>query len=343
MSRHNLTTDKHTTNKSPSILSTHKQQNIAPKKPFEWRFLHPKNWGIWLMMALVLPCIFLPLRLQFWLGRKIGIAIFHLAKKRQKDTLTNLKLAYPNKDDAERLAIAKQVFVNQGIGIFESLCAWWRPEVFVRTFSISGLQHLVAAQSAGKSVILLGLHATTLDLGGRIATQFFAANCVYRPQNNPLLEWLIYNSRARIFDEQIASRDMKKLASCIKAGSVIWYSADQDYGLSHGIMAPFFGVSAATITAPRRIAKLGDKKNPPAVIVMNFVRQTPDFIPKDKRPHYHLSLSPVLDNYPSTDELADAIRLNTLIEHAINQSPAQWMWFHRRFKTQADGTNYYHK
>ena len=93
---------------------------------------------------------------------------------------------------------------------FESLCAWFRPNVFKRTFSISGLQHLIDAQKQNKAVILLGGHRTTLDLGGRLCTQFFAADCVYRPQNNPLLEWFIYNARRRIFDEQISNRDMKK-------------------------------------------------------------------------------------------------------------------------------------
>lgn len=329
------------TSHSPSMASTHKQSHIAKRLPFQFAFLHPRYWGIWLMLIVILPLILLPLRGQFWLGRHIGIIAFHLAKKRQKDTLTNLRLAYPDKDDTQRFAIAKQVFINQGIGIFESLCAWWRPEVFVRTFSISGLQHLVQAQKQGRAVILLGMHFTVLDLGGRIATQFFAADCVYRKQNNPLLEWLVYNSRVRIFDEQIAHKDMRKLATRLKAGKIIWYTPDQDFGLEHGVMAEFFGVPAATITAQRRFARLGNKQKPPALIMMSFARQTPDFIAKGKRPHYHLSLSPILDNYPSDDELLDAIRLNQLIENAIRQNPTQWMWFHRRFKTQADGKNYY--
>lgn len=325
----------------PSILDTHKQTQIAPKKPFQWQFLHPKNWGLWLVVVIMFPLIFLPLRVQFWLGRQLGKLSYSLMSSRVKTTLTNLRLAFPDKSEDERTLMAKQVFVNQGIGIFESLCAWYRPEVFKKCFSISGLHHLTTAQKNGKAVLLLGLHATTLDLGGRIATQFFPANCVYRPQNNPMLEWLIYNSRVRIFDEQIASRDMKKLATHIKLGKVIWYSADQDYGLSHGVMAPFFGVNAATITAPRRIARLGDKKNPPAVILMTLVRETPDHIRKGKHPHYHLTLSPALENYPSDDEIFDATLLNQLLEQNIRKSPTQWMWFHRRFKTQQDNTNYY--
>lgn len=330
---------------TPAITLTdnHKQTHIAEPKPFQWVFLHPKNWGFWLAMALILPLIYLPLRIQFMIGRAIGKLVFKLVKRRVNDTLTNLKLAFPNKTDDERQAIARQVFINQGIGIFESLCAWFRPNVFVRSFSISGLQHLVNAQKDGKAVILLGGHYTTLDLGGRLCTQFFGADCVYRPQNNALLEWFIYNARRRIFDEQISSRDMKKLITRIKAGRVIWYSPDQDFGLEHGVMATFFGVPAATITAQRRLAKMGDKSNPPAVMMMDMVRQTPDFIPSGRRPHYHITLSPALDNYPSTDEVADAERINRLIEANIQKDVSQWMWFHRRFKNQADGTNYYQK
>lgn len=328
---------------APTLTQNHKQTHLAEPKPFEWAFLHPKYWGLWLAFALILPLIYLPLSVQFKIGKAIGKLVHRLAKRRVSDTMTNLRLAFPDKTDAERAAITRQVFINQGIGIFESLCAWFRPDVFVRTFSISGLHHLIAAQQAGKTVILLGGHYTTLDLGGRLCTQFFGADCVYRPQNNPLLEWFIYNGRRRIFDEQISSRDMKKLITRIKDGRVIWYSPDQDFGLEHGVMATFFGVPAATITAQRRLAKMGDKANPPAVLMMDMVRQTPDFIPSGRRPHYHISLSAALDDYPTTDEVADAERINRLIEKNILKDVSQWMWFHRRFKNQADGTNYYQK
>lgn len=326
--------------KMPDLTATHKQTHMADKLPFRLEFLMPKYWGIWLAFMIFLPLIYLPLRIQFMIGRHIGRLAFLLVKRRVKDTLVNLNLAFKDKSDDEKLKIAKQVFVNQGIGIFETLNAWFRPNVFKRTFSISGLQHLINAQKENKAVILLGGHFTTLDLGGRLCTQFFGADCMYRPQNNPLLDWFVYNSRRRIFDEQISSRDMKKLISRIKAGRVIWYSPDQDFGLEHGVMATFFGVPSATITAHRRFVSF-DKKNPPVFIVMDMIRQTPDYIPKGKRPHYHITLSSVLDGFPSNDEQADAQRINDLFEVNIKKNIAQWMWFHRRFKTQASGKNFY--
>ncbi len=325
----------------PTLIQTHKQNETQPKMPFQWVFLLPNYWGIWLVMALFLPLVYLPLRHQFWCGRQLGKLAWRLAKKRRNDTLTNLNLAYPNKSASEKQQLAQQVFINQGIGLFESLSAWFRPNVFAQSFSASGVQHITTAQAQNKAVILLGAHYTMLDLGGQLATQFFAIDCLYRPQNNALLEWLIYNRRRQIFEQQIPNRDIKRLAKRIKIAKVIWYTPDQDFGLEHGVMAPFFGVPAATITAQRRLVRL-DKNTSCAVVMMAMTRTTPAYLKKGTRPHYHLTFT-AIDNYPSDNELDDAIRINHLLEQHISTDISQWMWFHRRFKTQPSGIDYYNK
>lgn len=325
----------------PNVTDTHKQLNRQDAKPFDWRFLLPQYWGIWLGVMLLLPCVFLPLNLQFWLGRQLGRLFYALASSRRRVTLVNLKLAFPNKSDKERQFMAKQVFVNQGIGIFESLSAWYRPNLFTRTVSASGMQHLLTAQKNNQAVILLGAHYTMLDLGGLLFSQFYPIDCVYRSQNNALLEWLVFNARRKIFGQQINHNNMRQLVNNLKLGHIIWYTPDQDYGLKQGIMTNFFGVPAATLTAQRRLAKLGNKSNPPAVMALHFYRQTPDSLPYGKRPHYHLSVTPALDNYPSHDEAKDAQRVNDIFEGLIRIDPTQWMWFHKRYKTQPDGTDYY--
>ncbi|WP_296405519.1 lipid A biosynthesis acyltransferase [Psychrobacter sp.] len=326
----------------PTISQNHKQTYKAEKQPFKLAFLLPQYWGIWLFLAILLPLIYLPLRFQFWIGKQLGILFYTVAKSRRKVTLVNLALAFPEKMSEDRERMAKQVFVNQGIGLFETLCAWYRPDVFTRTVSISGLHHLIEAQKANKAVLLLGGHYTMLDLGGRLFTQFLPIDCVYRPQNNKLLDWFIYNGRRHIFDEQIDHRNMKKLVSRMRDAKIIWYSPDQDYGLKNGIMAPFFGVPAASVTAPRRLARLGHKSNPPVVMALHTYRQSPDKLQRGRRPHYHLTITPALNNYPTTDELADATRVNEVLESLIRIDPTQWMWFHKRYKhNEAGRTDYY--
>lgn len=319
--------------------NNYQQLRLEESLPFQVKFLHPKNWGLWLVFAIIFPLIYLPLAVQFWLGKLLGLLIFNLSASRRKVTLVNLKLAFPQKTDDERWQMAREVFVNQGIGVFESLCAWFRPHLFSGTASIEGLKTLLEAQKQNKAILLLGGHYTMLDLGGRLCMQFFPVDCVYRPQNNDMLEWFIFNSRRRIFGSQIEHKDMRKLVACMKAGEIIWYSPDQDFGLKQGVMAPFFGVPAATITAPRRLAKLGDKSNPPIVMALHTYRKK-QF--KNGKPEYHITITPALDNYPTNDEVADASRVNTIFETLINKAPTQWMWFHKRYKHDETGrTKYY--
>lgn len=139
------------------LTKQHLSTDRQGKNPFQWQFLLPKYWGIWFMIFILLPLIYLPLSWQFKLGKHLGLLIFYLVKRRQKDTLINFQLIFPEKSEAERFDMAKQVFINAGVGLFESLCAWYRPDVFTRCVTVSGLQHIKTAQQQGKAVILLVL------------------------------------------------------------------------------------------------------------------------------------------------------------------------------------------
>ncbi len=125
---------------------------------------------------------------------------------------------------------------------------------------LKGLEHIQNAQAEGKGVLLLGTHSTLLDAGGYLCAQFFDPDVVYRPQNNPLLDMLIVRCRATIYANQIDHDDMRGLIRNLKNGHAIWYSPDQDFGLKQGVMAPFFGTPAATVTAHRRLLKICESR-----------------------------------------------------------------------------------
>lgn len=212
------------------------------------------------------------------------------------------------------------------LGLFEALNAWYSPQWFQNRMHIQSLEHLKNAE--GKGILLLGTHTTLLDAGGYACGYFFDLDVVYRPQNNPLLDMLISRCRATIYQNQISKDDMKGLISCLKDGHAIWYSPDQDFGLKQGVMAPFFGVPAATVTAHRRLIKITK-----AVAIPLFFYRDGDI----NNPQYHILLEPALVNFPSSDEVEDATRINLVIENQIKMYPTQYMWFHRRFKTRPEG------
>ncbi|GAC1373512.1 MAG: LpxL/LpxP family Kdo(2)-lipid IV(A) lauroyl/palmitoleoyl acyltransferase [Aquirhabdus sp.] len=301
--------------------------SVSSTPPFQAKFLMPQYWAIWLGVLLLWSLAHLPWRAQLCIGNWLGEMFWRLAKKRRLDTQINLALCFPELSEAERIEMSIDVFRNGMIGFFESLSAWYTPKRFNDKVSISGLEHLLEAQKRGKGVLLLGGHYTTLDLGGYLSSLFFSAHVVYRPQNNPLFEWLITRARANMFEQQIDHDDMRGLISALKSGQIVWYSPDQDYGLKQGVMAPFFGIPAATVTAPRRLVKINNS----AILAFHSYRSN------DIEPHYQLTITPELLNYPSDDPVLDATRVNALFEELIRITPTQWMWFHRRFKSQPEG------
>ena len=306
--------------------------SLHGRPAFQAKLLMPQFWVIWIGVLIFWIMAHLPWRAQFMIGHWLGKVLWRLAKRRRLDTQTNLSLCFPELPESERIKMGIDVFQNGTIGFFESLSAWYNPKRFEGKVSIDGLHHLIEAQKRGQGVLIMGGHFTTLDLSAYLSSLFFSTHIVYRPQNNPLFEWLITRARSKMFAHQIDHKDMRGLIASLKSGQIVWYAPDQDYGLKQGVMAPFFGVPAATVTAPRRLVKINNS----AIIMFHCYRKN------DKTPHYQLTITPELLDYPSDDPILDAARVNTILEHLIRIAPTQWMWFHRRFKSQPKGTLSYY-
>ncbi len=290
---------------------------------FQWSFLLPKYWAIWIAIVILMLMAILPWAIQHRLARQLGLLAFSKLKSRRKTTLRNLEVCFPEWSAAQVEAQAREVFVDQMLGIFETLNAWYCPKWFAGRCQIEGLEHIQQAQSQGQGILLLGTHSTLLDAGGYVCAQYFEPDVVYRPQNNPLLDMLIYRCRQTIYQHQIDHDDMRGLIRHLKNGRAIWYSPDQDFGLKQGVMAPFFGVPAATVTAHRRLLKMTKA----AAIPLYFYRAG-----DITNPQYKVLIEPALAHFPSEDEVADATRTNQIIESQLRIAPTQYMWFHRRFK-----------
>ena len=304
-----------------------KQSNDQPGE-FQWSFLLPNYWGIWIGIVFLMILAILPWALQHRLAYFLGNLTFKRLKSRRKTTIRNLELCFPEWTAEQVQQKTQQVFIDQMIGIFETLNAWYCPQWFKGRVDIQGLEYLQQAQENGQGVLLIGVHSTLLDAGGYLCAQYFEPDVVYRPQNNPLLDMFIYRCRATIYAHQIDHDDMRGLVRHLKNGRAIWYSPDQDFGLKQGVMAPFFGIPAATVTAHRRLLKMSKS----VAIPLYFYRHGPI-----ENPQYSVLLQPALENMPSDNEVQDAIRTNQVIEQYLRLAPTQYMWFHRRFKTRPEG------
>ena len=293
---------------------------------FDWLWLHPRYWAAWFACGLIMLLALLPWALQKRLGAGLGWLAFTLIKPRVNDTRINLALCFPERSEAARETMVRDVFRQGGIGIFESANAWFKPLTWqLRRVHTEGIEHVTDAAKLGRGVIILGAHYSGLELNGAMASRFFPLQVIYRPQNNPVLDWLIRSRRRRTYVDQIDHADMRTLFKALKRGDIVWTSVDQDFGLKQGVMAPFFGVPAATLTATSRMARI----NQSPVLFTQFFRNPDD--------SYTLRFTPPLTGYPSGDDVMDATRMNAVLATLIGEHPTQYMWFHRRFKSQPAG------
>lgn len=296
---------------------------------FSRALLRPRYWLTWIGIGLLYVLVLLPYPVLYFLGCSLGRLAMRFMKRRVAVARRNLELCFPAMPDAEREALVVKNFESVGMGLFETGMAWFWPEWRVRRWlKTSGLEHIDKAKADQQGILLIGLHFLTLELGARTFGIFNPGIGVYRPNDNPLLDWLQTWGRMRSNKDMLDRSDVKGMIRALKNGEIIWYAPDHDYGPKASVFAPFFAVpDAATTRGSYMLIRAGK----PAII---------PFVPR-RLPHaqgYELIILPDAQGMTTDSEEATAAAMNQLLEHAILLAPEQYMWLHRRFKTRPAGS-----
>ena len=118
----------------------------------------------------------------------------------------------------------------------------------------------------------------------------------------------------------------RPLMRAIRQGAGFFNLPDMHFGANDAAFVPFFGVPAATLLAPSRMARALD------IVVQPIVAE---MLPGGQG--YRVRFLPPWTDFPSDDALADTARMNRWIEGEIRAMPAQYLWVHKRFKTRPPG------
>ncbi len=189
-----------------------------------------------------------------------------------------------------------------------------------------GFEHYREAKAGGKGVLFATGHLGNWELSAFAhALMTEPMNVVVRPLDNPVLDALIKRYRTgsgnRILDKQDFLRGiLKALAANEPVGILI----DQNTLPENGAFVDFFGMPACTGTA---FAKLAHKTG--AAVIPGYA------LWDRKRAKYVLHFDPVFAM--SGNVVEDTARLAKHFEGVIRRDPAQWLWLHRRWKTQPEG------
>ncbi|HAA07617.1 MAG TPA: lauroyl acyltransferase, partial [Acinetobacter schindleri] len=97
---------------------------------FQWAFLSPQYWGIWIGIVFLMILAILPWAIQYRLASLLGSLSFKYLKSRRETTVRNLEVCFPEWSAQEVQENSRQVFIDQMLGVFETLNAWYTPKWF---------------------------------------------------------------------------------------------------------------------------------------------------------------------------------------------------------------------
>lgn len=292
-----------------------------------------KTLGVRLALGLLWLLHWLPLPMLAALGRGLGAVLHTLARSRRRIALRNLELCFPDMPLPERQTLVKDHFGWLLRSLLERSVLWWgRPDRIRRLIQVEGDIGLAERefQATGRATMWLCPHFVGLDVAGAaiLLCQRQPGASIYQTQSNPVIDAAMRRGRLRLGDAEIFPRSdsVKPLFRAIKQGRGFFNLPDMDFGAKDAAFVPFFGVPAATLLAPSRMAKLLNMVVQPVIA---------ELLPGGQG--YKVHFLPPLENFPTADAELDALHLNQYIEKHIRLHMAQYLWVHKRFKTRPPG------
>ncbi len=286
---------------------------------------------VFLIKVLLRICSWAPLWANQALGTLIGLLAYYFPTDSRKVTKANLKMCLPELAERELNALIRQSLIETGKTGCEFGYIWHASLVKVLSsiVQVTNQEILNTALEAKKGVIVLAPHLGSWETCGPFLTNCAPTTYLYKPPKLAGFEESMVAFRSR-GSASLAPTNRKGIAMLIKAlerGEIVGILPDQEPNEEGGVFAPFFGVSALTMTLISRLAaKTG------ATVVTVFAKRL------TKGQGFEIIFGAARPGIDSEDPFTAAAALNLSVEDCVRQVPSQYQWEYRRFKRQPDNS-----
>jgi Kdo2-lipid IVA lauroyltransferase/acyltransferase len=186
-----------------------------------------------------------------------------------------------------------------------------------------GLENFTGPMARGKGVLVATAHLGNWELSAFThAYMTGPMNIVVRPLDNPRIDAFVEHRRGLSGNPIIEKKDAaRKIFKALKAGESVGILIDQNSSREEGVFVDFFGRKACANAA---FVKFAHRTG--AAVVPGFALWS------EAEKKYVLRFYPEI---PMTGNVqADTQAVHSLLEKVIREYPDQWLWIHRRWKTQ---------
>jgi KDO2-lipid IV(A) lauroyltransferase len=254
-----------------------------------------------------------------WLGTLIGpLTSTH------RVALRNLKIAFPEWDEARRQHIARLQWENFGRVLFEFFLMD-KIMADASRVEIVGLERLQAIKGTGRPTMFVSGHFANFEVMAATKTRVGIEGVLaYRGANNPYIDARMRESRRAYGVQLFAPKGAKggrEIMSALSQGLSVGILSDQKYYEGH--LSPFFGHLVRTQHAPVRFA-------------MRFgAHLQPGWVERTKGARFRVFVGEEIplpaEGGTQADVEEGVRRINAFIEARARARPWEYWWVHRRF------------
>ena len=269
-----------------------------------------------------------PRRAFVSLGSALGRFVFDVLKIRREVSIANLHTAFPARDRAELVDLARRSYGQLGGSLLEfaSLPGMDGAELR-RCVRIENLEAIDRVRANGRGAMLVTAHFGSWELfGAALVSRGYDTTFFVKRQKNPLVANVQDDIRRRAGVQIVTEGPAvaKGVLRALQQGHLVGILPDQD-ARRHGVWVEFLGRPASTFKGPAFFAY---RANVP--ILPSYIRRTPD------GDHVGVFLDPIYPD-PTREVDEEVFRLTQaytdLMTTWIRRHPEHYFWVHRRFKS----------
>ncbi len=272
----------------------------------------------------------LPEKLRIALFKGLGSFLYRLNMKHRRIIMANLTHAFGDSlSTEEKEAATKRCYQNFLVYISDFIYVSNRPKSFLQEHvTIENPEILDNALANGESVVLVSAHYGAWELilqtvgGFKAPISTIGEALMNSPRLNDVLVAYRERNNVQMFKKEGA---LVGVVKAMKKGRILAYLVDQHYG--RGVKVAFFGKPVKHIQSASQISRKYD-----ALLL-------PVFCTTDDYRHYTIRFQEPFKCDVTDDEEADILRCtqrqSDIIEAAVRERPADYFWFHKKFKFSA--------
>lgn len=237
-------------------------------------------------------------------------------------TRVNVDRVYAHKDPAWRRRLVRQSLQQTAMTLFEAAALWtWPLPRLAKLLKSSEGEDLLRNRAPGRGAVVLIPHFGNWEFLGYHLNTIEPLTPLYQRRRSQAVDEALSVARNRLGSRSAGGSvsGLRNLVKALRSGGMVAILPDQVPSPDSGLVVPFFGLPALTMSLVSKLLQRSDIE----IVVGTATRV---------RGGFSIRIEAIDDAVRNADPLVSARTINAAIETVVARDRAQYQWEYKRYR-----------